>query len=709
MTLRIKHSFLALLLATSLAPAAQDPAFYDNKRLAHPMIAASQDSGADIAFVREANGVNGYYCLCTGADGKPESEPNSKSESEPHNKAKARKLDSFGQADIRSVFYVALDRDPAPEHQTLLVLLRTGGKPGLRAYRYHGSSGSYRRLVALQPALDRITDAGGTLNAARVKAALGQLAPLDYSVERGNSGNPDFDAIDHTGGTVVGYYTLDGQPTAADSKQAAIYKKVFKKQGQRFLTASYTLYSDIGAGELPNYRLWQLTWETAPQQFDGNAQGPSVLYSLAWDDHSVVERGQYTAGKRSGMWVRSGMHEGDTKGAYVNGLPDGPWHYEGPRYSEDGIYRNGQREGRWVVTNYAAEDEVTGFDTYAGGQLNGPQERTMGGKLLSRGSYINGSRQGPWITDEGRGAYVDGMRDGPWTSSYSDGDVATTMHATFVKGKKHGEVTAYYANGAARLRDHYNMDVLDGARTRYAVNGAVLYSAMYSNGQLDGREQAFDNTGKILRMDTHWAMGKKQGLDSRFYANGKPERLAEIERGQLVVYLREYAEDGQLINDIRRCFFTEYDRERNDVCDYHRMFFANGKPQYDYVFQFGERQEGRSWYENGKLKDELLIDRVRDTSVWNTYFDSGQLKCTEPRKGHGKRTVNGQQLLSYGSANRDGDSICYHPNGQMASIRSYRNRLAVDCGKRFDDTGKQTSPGPEGCPPKPKPHFIFGE
>jgi antitoxin component YwqK of YwqJK toxin-antitoxin module len=673
------------------------------------MIAASQDSGADIAFVREANGVNGYYCLCTGADGKPESEPNSKSESEPHNKAKARKLDSFGQADIRSVFYVALDRDPAPEHQTLLVLLRTGGKPGLRAYRYHGSSGSYRRLVALQPALDRITDAGGTLNAARVKAALGQLAPLDYSVERGNSGNPDFDAIDHTGGTVVGYYTLDGQPTAADSKQAAIYKKVFKKQGQRFLTASYTLYSDIGAGELPNYRLWQLTWETAPQQFDGNAQGPSVLYSLAWDDHSVVERGQYTAGKRSGMWVRSGMHEGDTKGAYVNGLPDGPWHYEGPRYSEDGIYRNGQREGRWVVTNYAAEDEVTGFDTYAGGQLNGPQERTMGGKLLSRGSYINGSRQGPWITDEGRGAYVDGMRDGPWTSSYSDGDVATTMHATFVKGKKHGEVTAYYANGAARLRDHYNMDVLDGARTRYAVNGAVLYSAMYSNGQLDGREQAFDNTGKILRMDTHWAMGKKQGLDSRFYANGKPERLAEIERGQLVVYLREYAEDGQLINDIRRCFFTEYDRERNDVCDYHRMFFANGKPQYDYVFQFGERQEGRSWYENGKLKDELLIDRVRDTSVWNTYFDSGQLKCTEPRKGHGKRTVNGQQLLSYGSANRDGDSICYHPNGQMASIRSYRNRLAVDCGKRFDDTGKQTSPGPEGCPPKPKPHFIFGE
>jgi len=697
MIIRLKYSLLALLVAASCAHAAP---FYDHKPLAHPIISSSQDSGADIAFLKEAGGVTAYYCACTSADGTP------------NTNATPQKLDSFGAAEIRSVFYASLDRNPDPEHQTMVVLLRAGGKSVLRAYRYHDSSGTYRRLTALQPALDRIAAGAGPLNAGKVKTALGQLAPLDYSVPRstsGTSGNADFDTIDHTAGTLLGYYTLEGQPVAADSKNAAIYKKTFKKQGQRFLTASYTLYSDIGAGELPNYRLWQLTWETAPQEFTGSAEGPSVIYSLAWDDNSVVEYGNYAKGQRQGMWVRSGMHEGEAKGAYVNGLPDGPWHYEGRRYSEDGVYRAGKREGRWTVTNYAAEDDVSGFDTYAGGQLNGLHERTMGGKLLARGNYVNGSRQGPWITDEGSGAYANDVRDGPWTLAYKDGDVATTLHATFVKGKKHGAVTAYYASGAPRLRDRYNMDVLDGERIRYAANGAVLYKATYRNGQLDGREQAYDNTGEVLRLDTHWAMGKKQGLDARFYANGKPERLAEIERGQLVVYLREYAEDGQLIDDIRRCFFTEYDRERNDVCDYHRMYFANGKPQYDYVFLFGERQEGRSWYANGKVKDELLVDRAADTSVWNTYFESGQLKCTEPRKGHGKRTVNGQQILSYGSANRDGDSICYHPNGQMASIRSYRNRLAVDCGKQFDDTGKQTSPGPEGCPPKQKPHFIFGE
>ena len=35
------------------------------------------------------------------------------------------------------------------------------------------------------------------------------------------------------------------------------------------------------------------------------------------------------------------------------------------------------------VVNYADEEEVTGFDTYADGQLNGPHERRMGGKVLT--------------------------------------------------------------------------------------------------------------------------------------------------------------------------------------------------------------------------------------------------------------------------------------------------------------------------------------
>lgn len=407
---------LALLFFASAHALARAAPFYEGKPLAHPVIEASQDSGLDIIFLKAAGGVNGWYCECDKASSKPQP------------------LDKFGNAVIRSVFYAPLDRKP--EMSTLLVLFRSDGEQGLRAYRHDHSSGKYVRLASLQPALDRIVAQTATPDAGQVKAALGKLSPMDYSVARGKSGNADFDAIDHTHGTVVGFFDNQGHPVDAASKDAISYKKTFRKKGALFLTASYTLYGDGDAGELPNYRLWQVGWETAPQQFTGSMQGPSVIYSLAWDDGSAVERGEYLNGKRTGMWTRSGMHEGSAKGAYVNGLPDGRWHIGEPKQTEDGVYSAGKREGRWTVINYADEDEVTGFDTYAGGQLNGSSERSMGGKLQARGNYVNGTRQGQWVTSDGEGSYLDGLRDGPWTLKLKDG---ATLRVNFVKGKQQGE------------------------------------------------------------------------------------------------------------------------------------------------------------------------------------------------------------------------------------------------------------------------------
>lgn len=678
------------LVCSSLAYAAP---FYQGKTLAHPAINASQDSGADIAFIKEKDGVNGYYCECSSSG------------------SKTLLLDQFGSAVIRSVFYASLDRDSERSVQTLLVLLRQGDKHALRAYRYDRNAGKYRRLDDLQLALDRIATQTASPNAGQVKAALARLAPMDYSVQRGKSGNPEFDAIDHTQGAIVGYYNDEDKPVAAGDKNAVSYKKSFQKKGELYLTASYSLYGDIEAGTLPNYRLWQVTWEASPQQYTGSEDGPAVIYSQAWDDGSVIERGQFRKGKRAGLWVREGMHEGKTRGSYVNGLPEGPWHIESAKQIEDGVYRNGKREGRWNIVNYAGEDETTGFDTYVADQLNGPHERSMGGKLLQRGAFGNGQYQGPWIMEDGSGSFIDGQRDGPWQLKLKDG---ATQSVSFVKGKKQGEAVDRDAQGALRLRDHYQADVLDGARTRYlgaAGKEIVVYTATFRKGQLDGREQAYDvnDSGKILRLDTLWDNGKKQGLDARYYPDGKPERLTVIERGRLAAHLRDYYPDGKLLNDIHRCYFTEYGSERDDVCDYHRTYFPDGSPEYDYVFLYGDRQEGKTYYKNGKVKEELLVDRAADTSVYNTYYESGQLKCTEPRRGHGNRTVNGVAMQSYGAASRDGDSICYHPNGAMASMRSYSKRLALDCGKKFDETGKQTYPGAEGCPAPKKVMFNFSE
>ena len=59
---------LSLLLCSALAHGAP---FYEGKSLAHPAITASQDSGFDIAFFKEKEGINGYYCECKSSNSKP--------------------------------------------------------------------------------------------------------------------------------------------------------------------------------------------------------------------------------------------------------------------------------------------------------------------------------------------------------------------------------------------------------------------------------------------------------------------------------------------------------------------------------------------------------------------------------------------------------------------------------------------------------------
>jgi antitoxin component YwqK of YwqJK toxin-antitoxin module len=360
------------------------------------------------------------------------------------------------------------------------------------------------------------------------------------------------------------------------------------------------------------------------------------------------------------------------------------------------MYRAGKREGRWTVVNYADEEEVTGFDTYAGGQLNGPHERRMGGKLRTQGNYVNGSRHGPWITEDGDGNFIYGLRDGPWKLKLKD---KVTQGVTFVQGKKQGEALDMDAQ-ALRLRDHYQAGVLDGPRTRHWARPARSTSstATYRNGQLDGREQAFDDSGKVLRLDTLWDNGKKQAwtraITRTASRNAWPSSIrAACSRTCANTMKTASCSTTSIAAPSRSTAARATTCASTTTCTTRTASRSTTTPS------SGQRRRGYENYPNGKRKTELLVDRAADTSVFNAYYESGQLKCTEPRSGPA-RTVNGQTMISYASADRDGDNICYHPNGKVASFYTFRKRVLVECGKRYDDTGKQTFPGPEAARPR---------
>ena len=351
---------LALTLMAGLASQTVNAAeFYENKTLAHPLIQGLQESSATLAFIKEAGGVKGYYCVCD----KPEASP--------------QRLDDFGQASIESVFLTQLDS----EDPIRLVLFKQQTKYRIYAYKYDANDHLYSRVTALQPALDRITAGQKRLDALTIKKALGLITPLNYRFYYEASGVPEFDQLDLTRGTLVGYYGQYYDPLSDPTPEAEPYffKKTYAQRDGRFLTVTFWRWLDItrveGHRTLYNYRVRRIAWETDPAKFTGSEDGPSVSY----DSDAISAQGSYSHGVRVGPWSFDKDEKYSESGQFAEGKRQGHWSIYQDGQTLEGEYHNDLREGRWQLFNYDAMEWVaSGFQTYAHGELNGPSELTTG-------------------------------------------------------------------------------------------------------------------------------------------------------------------------------------------------------------------------------------------------------------------------------------------------------------------------------------------
>lgn len=394
----MKWTHLALIGCIAWGTAHAAP-FYDGKPLAHPLLDNLSESSMTLAFFKEADGVKGYYSPSQTPDHSPQL------------------LDNFGNASIESVFAMSLDH----EIPTRFVLLKQQGRYQVRAYRYNANDHLYSQVGSLQKALDRIVDGKKTLDALTVKKALAQLTQLNHRFFFENSDIAEFDQIDHTQGTLVGYFDDSQQlinHTPPGEEQMA-YKKTFQKKDGRFLTVTYwrgygkPLHE--GSRTVYNYQVSKIAWESEPTRYRGSEDGDSVAYGYGF----IGAQGKYSHGLRTGEWHFSEGWENHQSGPYVEGKRQGQWYVTSPENTQTGLYENDQREGRWDIlpseNDEPADNDIHGFDTYVHDQLNGPSERRVGDKTVERGNYLNGKRQGPWLTEDGSGNYENGEPSGPWT------------------------------------------------------------------------------------------------------------------------------------------------------------------------------------------------------------------------------------------------------------------------------------------------------
>jgi len=169
--------------------------------------------------------------------------------------------------------------------------------------------------------------------------------------------------------------------------------------------------------------------------------------------------------------------DGTKQGAYVEWLTREDLDEGAPhgRMLVRGTYVDGRREGQFTTWN-------------------------PDGTVRSQGSFHDDREQGGWIVEGETGVFFDGLREGVWTKHDGGHDIATP----YVHGKKEGELVDKL-DGKPFLVEHYRAGKREGTSTTTWPGGQKCIDH-YVDDQRDGTSTCWDERGR--KTQTHWSRGR---------------------------------------------------------------------------------------------------------------------------------------------------------------------------------------------------------
>lgn len=201
---------------------------------------------------------------------------------------------------------------------------------------------------------------------------------------------------------------------------------------------------------------------------EGRRQGP---WKEFYETGELRSEGRYKNGKRDGEWVFyyiDGKEE--QRGSYFKGKPDGDWKW---------IYNNGQ--------TWREEEFYEGLEEGLAIEYNDT------GKVVSKGKYLSGEREGEWVIDLGdhreEGSYVAGQPNGLWKHYFPSGKVK--YEGKYEQGRENGKHTEYYENGQIRNIGVYKFGNKEGDWYSYNEEGIQIQLITYKQGipvRIDGEK-----------------------------------------------------------------------------------------------------------------------------------------------------------------------------------------------------------------------------
>lgn len=192
------------------------------------------------------------------------------------------------------------------------------------------------------------------------------------------------------------------------------------------------------------------------------------------------------------------------------GVRDGPWKefYTDGQLRAEGLYRNGNRIGKWRFYHPNGNLEQEGSYNNQGNTdglwkwyyedglvlreenfLNGNSEGIFteydeNGSVIIQGEYVEGLEEGFWKYQQGdhreEGSYRSGMRNGEWNYYFDDGTLA--FQGSFIDDNSNGRHIWYWPNGKKKDEGEYIMGMKTGDWLQYNEDGSIFMIISYQNG-----------------------------------------------------------------------------------------------------------------------------------------------------------------------------------------------------------------------------------
>ncbi|HAT8014306.1 hypothetical protein K7R23_07275 [Citrobacter rodentium NBRC 105723 = DSM 16636] len=415
----------------------------------------------------------------------------------------------LGNVSVVAVFFQ--DLDLGGQDEVVVMYRDKAGKPHLRAWG--ADADQALPLTRFTPQLEKVAASLDTFTVASARKAIGRLLPQQYLIKAFPQDLPDplftevLNAPDNYRHEFLRYFDELGDDV----------EKLDDASGYSLIFPDKFIERTSEKGENIRYTL---TMDILRQGTCGNDDAGFAITGLYYQNvaaaNEYCREGPFTFFGLQGCQLNPGL-----TGQYHNNEFDGEWtHFnaEEGRLLEKGTYRNGLREGLWQEYNYEGlrkegryhEDEKDGvWQTFSDtGEIIAVetwQNRTLNG-LWQRKSRQWG-HESAWQLEE-EGHYLNGHKEGRWQENMT----TQPRYAQYRNGLLDGELRETTLEGQNVISKQYRQGVVNGEISEWFANGKLKRYAIYQYGQLLKEEVYHKDSGQRYELG-HWKIVSPAGGD----------------------------------------------------------------------------------------------------------------------------------------------------------------------------------------------------